>query len=323
MDAFCQLKEIIKNAQLQFSQLMDNANMQLNVEDYYLGDKFIIEEAVVDEADAEDGHQTHLSDAEQASNDESQHSESFQQKLTFVNWEEEKQSLDQLLKTRSKPGNRKNNKQHICDICQSVFPTQLRLHGHMRTDHDQKPIKCPHCDRRFSTKSNMNLHLRIHTPVEERTLTHICHICAKPFETIRSLKQHLITHEQTVSLQCPICLKHVFDLKRHTRMQHSGKPKPVCSICGKETSRLSKHIQMHHTESKERHACGVCHKEFRWPTHLKKHENIHKGLRVKCEFCPHQATTSGNLYTHMRSQHPKEVDGYKARMIQMPKFKEI
>ncbi|VEU19908.1 DEKNAAC100307 [Brettanomyces naardenensis] len=63
-----------------------------------------------------------------------------------------------------------SKKNRSCSICNKVFnrPSGLRIHMHTHTG--EKPFKCewPNCGKRFSVRSNMIRHLKIHKREERK-----------------------------------------------------------------------------------------------------------------------------------------------------------
>ncbi|KAK3874654.1 hypothetical protein Pcinc_020406, partial [Petrolisthes cinctipes] len=70
----------------------------------------------------------------------------------------------------------------------SSFPLQRRLEGR------QKPYKCPHCLKSYSSKSNLNTHVRdLHAAVP-----HIftCPYCTKKYSSKNSLRYHITMYHR-------------------------------------------------------------------------------------------------------------------------------
>lgn len=190
-----------------------------------------------------------------------------------------------------------------------------------RKEHDSKGFPCETCGRLFKQKSNLKIHEKTHIPLEQRDLSHICQMCDKAFAFYRNLKQHLKTHEKTMSEACPICGKHVFDVKRHERTVHQDRKKHRCHICGALVARLGHHIRMIHVESDTTHSCEECGKEFGSKRSLERHFLSHLGVKVACPFCPHEASLKSNLLVHVKSRHPDQYEEYRAQKASVPKFK--
>lgn len=83
-------------------------------------------------------------------------------------------------------------------------------------------LTCPHCRKDFSSKSNLNKHIRVHGEKQAE-----CHICGKKFHYDSYLKLHIATvHDRQFQYQCSHCGKILFSktgLIAHIKQFHQVK----------------------------------------------------------------------------------------------------
>ena len=78
---------------------------------------------------------------------------------------------------------------HFCPICGNGFKLKNQLVNHMKL-HLEKNIKCPHCEKCYARKFDLDVHLRSHTG----DLPFACHLCEKRFAIKVRLTYHLQKH---------------------------------------------------------------------------------------------------------------------------------
>ncbi|XP_043092056.1 gastrula zinc finger protein XlCGF8.2DB-like [Puntigrus tetrazona] len=134
------------------------------------------------------------------------------------------------------------------------FGQKENFNNHMRNHSEEKPFRCPHCEKGFILEKKLTAHLRVHT----RNNPHTCKKCGKSC----SSKAHLITH---------------------MRVHAEDKPHS-CKLCGKDftgNGQLMAHIRGHTGEKS--HTCDLCGKSFMNKGSLKAHIRVHTGEKpYKC-----------------------------------------
>lgn len=153
--------------------------------------------------------------------------------------------------------------------CGARFPTLEKLIQHEQNQHD---VKCPHCDKIFSSKRNLRKHIIWHTR------PHACDRCPSKFATLSALKIHLRTQHQVLSGKklhsCRECSRSFVDHRNFARhlTTHLKEQGYVCSICSKSLTRgssLREHMRTH--KPLEQHSCKLCSAKYSWRTSLKRH----------------------------------------------------
>lgn len=126
-----------------------------------------------------------------------------------------------------------------------------------------------------------------------------CSACFKRYPSLSALKNHFRpTHRKKEKYICESCgyetlilkgyVEHKFTV--HGESPADGRLVKTCSEngCGYQTTikfRLSVHMMKKHN-AERKFKCKVCGKGFLCQTHLREHEEIHKGTKpYQCEIC--------------------------------------
>ena len=97
---------------------------------------------------------------------------------------------------------------------------------------ETKPLECNECGKRFLTNSALAGHIKSHALP---TALYDCPICAREFEQISSLKDHVYEHKENGIFTCPHCEKtfpEYANIRKHIRAFHSEK-RFNCNLCEK------------------------------------------------------------------------------------------
>ncbi|XP_037549173.1 zinc finger protein 184-like isoform X2 [Nematolebias whitei] len=157
------------------------------------------------------------------------------------------------------------------------FPSSIpELDGNAVDKNGQKPFSCDLCERRFTRKDHLKIHMIRHTGQKPFS----CDLCKHRFSEKGNLKKHMITHTGQKPFSCDLC-KHRFSekgsLKKHMRI-HTGQKPFSCGLC--ERSFLLKyHLNTHmrtHTGEKP-FCCDLCGQRFSTMSSLRRHMRIHTG----------------------------------------------
>jgi len=165
----------------------------------------------------------------------------------------------------------------------------------------KKPYKCEKCDKAYTQKSSLSVHMRTHTG--ERPYK--CESCGKTFIRKGDLIVHIRSHTREKPYKCNLCHKTFTqrsDLFRHIRV-HSGEKPYRCDSCSKtfkQKTHLTTHMGIHSGEKPYR--CKVCNKNFRQSNILSVHMRTHTGEKpYKCATCSKTFTRKYNLTNHMKT----------------------
>ncbi|XP_060656944.1 zinc finger protein OZF-like [Drosophila nasuta] len=225
-----------------------------------------------------------------------------------------------------------------CDICATQFLEEHRLQAHKR-QHGLMPYPCPEpgCDRGYSHKNTLSVHMRKCHKLGKEHKSHVCEYCGKTFDTMWRLKNHRFTHKDKSELPyvcedagCGRRFSSKQLLKVHM-MRHAGIKNYRCTYCGVEkttrtelkihlnyhtlertyccricskvcnsSSNLNLHMRTVHERSKN-YPCTYCDRIFNQPSLCKQHELIHTGEKPhECENCGRHFRQKAALRTHRK-----------------------
>ncbi|KAF9415111.1 hypothetical protein HW555_007145 [Spodoptera exigua] len=167
-------------------------------------------------------------------------------------------------------------------------------------------LKCPHCDKTFSSKQSKSLHIKA-THQGERP--YACAECGARFAYPRSLALHAVSHRRHRSTPakgyaCDLCgkvLNHPSSVVYHKEAEHAGQ-RYVCNKCGKcfKHRQLLQRHQLVHSQDRPYH-CKLCNSSFKTKANLLNHSLLHSGVKkFSCDICKHKFAHKASLTLHMR-----------------------
>eukprot|EP00058_Branchiostoma_floridae_P019874 XP_002605364.1 hypothetical protein BRAFLDRAFT_278495 [Branchiostoma floridae] len=179
-----------------------------------------------------------------------------------------------------KPSNKRHCQRHqgnfTCPICSKSFQSKVALKIHSDVIHEDKVLKCSHCEKTFKSYGGYMVHRHVHISKE-----HTCKDCNMKFPS----KTQLYNHRSRAHLS----------LKE-------------CEVCGKlfDLSRLDDHMKTHMGEEAKVYKCTLCPASFKWSQTLRRHQSIHEGLK-KCSECKKDYRGSRQLKRHMAKAHKEQT----------------
>ena len=191
-----------------------------------------------------------------------------------------------------------------CNICNKQYKCKRNLGEHMAM-HGEPRFKCTveDCDRMFQTKKTLRRHIESHNT--ERNFK--CDICDKSFRSNQVLKCHKGIHAK--SHKCEHCgkLYATVTLLRSHQINIHGREAPFrCSVCGKGSPsqmQLTNHLRTHTGERP--YPCDVCGKSFAAKKNLKDHKTcVHRiDAKWNCTLCEMTFSSEKKLNIHMGHRH--------------------
>ena len=111
---------------------------------------------------------------------------------------------------------------NMCRDCGGMFVGKRHLIEHIRAQHANKRVACPHCQCTFVSKSVRNEHVRY---IHEKRMRYNCETCGKGYANRTNYFDHLASHTGAKRNVCPVCQKQFafkHGLKSHVLHFHTS-----------------------------------------------------------------------------------------------------
>ncbi|CAG9574089.1 unnamed protein product [Danaus chrysippus] len=156
-------------------------------------------------------------------------------------------------------------------------------------------LSCHVCNKTFSTRSYMRVHMRTHTG--ERPYK--CYVCGAGFITSSKMNRHVLTHPGTWD-EDGVKQENKEGMKTEEEDDVNDKTKVKMKAVLAKFSKKQKNGEKKRSSQKRPHACEYCQKRFLHLETLQVHKKSHSGetLRHECHYCLTELEDAAALRVH-------------------------
>ena len=83
-----------------------------------------------------------------------------------------------------------------CDICHAGFSTKGNLEKHLKIHNGEKSFQCDYCEKKFTLKGDLTKHVKIHAIEREKPFQ--CEYCERKFSQKCNMKRHSTIHTRSL-----------------------------------------------------------------------------------------------------------------------------
>lgn len=96
---------------------------------------------------------------------------------------------------------------YSCQECGKKFRTRSNLDVHMRVHNGDLPFICEQCGKAFRYQFNLHVHRQTHSAGAEDSSVkpYSCQVCGRSYRSKILLSRHVKDHQQIVPYNCAIC----------------------------------------------------------------------------------------------------------------------
>ncbi|XP_026747957.1 zinc finger protein 354A-like [Trichoplusia ni] len=114
----------------------------------------------------------------------------------------------------------------MCEVCGRMFQSYALLKDHTWVHTGERPFKCDSCGKSFRMKQRLVAHRRVHS---QTRASYVCALCGKHFSTHSNRQRHMFIHTGLKPFKCEMCgkgFKHASEKRAHITYVHLKKPWP-------------------------------------------------------------------------------------------------
>ncbi|GJQ83423.1 hypothetical protein Trydic_g14204 [Trypoxylus dichotomus] len=210
-------------------------------------------------------------------------------RCTICNYESDDGRRLQEHVERAHPEN--HVRRYECATCGYGTNDRGRYNQHVRIHTDAKNFQCGHCEKLFSSKSNLKMHIgAVHDPAKR----YACAQCDYRTNRKAGFQQHLLIHESGVRFRCQMCnvgFSCRAHLKRHDEERHLIAARKyecgVCFGCFTQRASLEKHVRFVHADEESKFRCpAACGYSTSRKANMLRHSFVHQKVKpYRCVAC--------------------------------------
>ena len=174
------------------------------------------------------------------------------------------------------------------------IPLKPESFREFKDEFGKRRLQCTHCQQVFNDTRSLKRHVMVHEDIRPYS----CSKCSQSFKRREHLKKHMVTHSDDRPFkcsQCPYMAKTAQRLKIHAVSHAEAKPF-ACSVCShmsKTKYQLKYHMKKHQTQK-----CTQCDFVCYSRVELKKHIASHTTL--SCQHCEFSTSDRAEYAKHSR-----------------------